>query len=83
MIDLGSISVIVDRPGATPAPRPTPQPKPTADNPLPSRIGPTVTDAAGYTAWLDTLSLDELINECRRGEAEIEWTTGKSIGQVA
>lgn len=81
MIDLGSIGVIVDRPGATPAPT-TAGPGDPPTVPWPD-TGPCVTDAAGYRAWLDTLTTDELIAECRRGEAEFEWTTGKSVGQVS
>ena len=49
MIDLGSIGVIVDRPGATPAPT-TPQPTPANPFPSPFPTGPRVADP-GLHRW--------------------------------
>ena len=49
ILDLGSIGVIVDRPGATPAPT-TPQPTPANPFPAPFPSGPRVVDP-GLHRW--------------------------------
>ncbi|WP_433651061.1 hypothetical protein ACQP2C_00010 [Micromonospora zamorensis] len=70
MIDLGSISRIVDRPGATPAPT-TPQPTPPPPLPPASPWQPRVTDEDTYRAFLDGLTTGDLIAEIRRGGDEL------------
>ncbi|MCX5119245.1 hypothetical protein OG992_18830 [Micromonospora sp. NBC_00362] len=76
ILDLGGV-IAHFQPGPT---SPPPTGPGTGDG---GRPAPQVTDAAGYTAWLNTLDTDAFIAECRRGKAEFEWTTGKSIWQVS
>ncbi|GLZ62839.1 hypothetical protein [Micromonospora sp. NBRC 107095] len=44
-----------------------------------SRPGPQITDEATYRAFLGGLDTTEFIAECRRGTAEVEQVTGRTI----